>query len=447
MSSNELADRIKFLKIDAAAQAALAALRPLLIPQIPAILDRFYAHLRQWPELAVLFKDGGMQRAQTAQAAHWARLFEGRFDQAYADSSRRIGEIHAQIGLSPRWYIGGYGLILGEMLQVAARAQVKRWAPGCGLPALEGSLKVLAQVVTLDMDLAVATYEAALRAGHDRHVAELADAFDRSVRSVVQSVGATARELKTAATGLTEMATRASGQVVAVAAASEQASTNVQTVAAAAEELSSSIGEIGRQVGRSSEMAAAAVAQAGETSTTMRALSDAAQKIGEVVGLISDIAGQTNLLALNATIEAARAGEAGKGFAVVASEVKNLASQTARATDDIKAQVEEIQTVVARAVTAIGSIDQTIRDVSGIATAIAAAVEEQGAATNEIARNVQQAAEGTSEVTSNIAGLTAAANETGRSAEGVLSHSTGLGSQTDQLTHAVDDFIRKVKAG
>ena len=274
----------------------------------------------------------------------------------------------------------------------------------------------------------------------------LADEFEATVNGVVQTVSHSASALETSATSLSGTAEKTSRQATAVAAASQQASANVQTVATAAEELSSSIVEISRQVASSSEMAQGAVQQARSTGQTVDGLAQAAQKIGDVVQLITDIASQTNLLALNATIEAARAGEAGKGFAVVASEVKSLATQTSRATGEIAHQIAAVQGATTEAVKAIQSISHTIERINEVATTIAAAVEEQGAATQEISRNVQQAATGTHEVDRNITSVTQSSGEVG-SAAGELNHaSSALTGQADTLRLEVDRFIAKVRA-
>ena len=274
----------------------------------------------------------------------------------------------------------------------------------------------------------------------------LADEFEASVKGVVKIVSSASTELQTTAQAMSSTAEEAARQATAVAVASEQASTNVQTVASAAEELSSSISEISRQVAESTKIAGQAVADAGRTNGKVQALAEAAQKIGDVVKLINDIAGQTNLLALNATIEAARAGEAGKGFAVVASEVKSLATQTAKATDEIAAQIDAIQGATGEAVQAIQEIGGTIARINEIATTIASAVEEQGAATQEIARNVQQASIGTKEVSANIGGVTQAATETGTASAQVLASSSELAKQGETLSGAVDGFIRRIRA-
>jgi len=274
----------------------------------------------------------------------------------------------------------------------------------------------------------------------------LADSFEQSVGGVVTTVTTSATELQTTAHAMTEVAEETSRQSTVVAAAAEQMTQNVQTVASATEELSASIAEIGNQVTESNRIVTDAVRQANDTNEQVRGLAEAAQKIGDVVRLINDIAGQTNLLALNATIEAARAGEAGKGFAVVASEVKTLATQTGKATDEIAGQVRAIQEATQRSVEAIGSITGTISRVSEISTAIASAVEEQGAATQEISRNVQQAAQGTTEVSSNIGGVTAAAEQTGAAAGQVLSSAGELQKNGNVLKSQVDEFLRTVRA-
>ena len=275
---------------------------------------------------------------------------------------------------------------------------------------------------------------------------EMADGFEGAVGGIVARVSAAAAELQATAQTMTATASQAANQSTAVAAAAEETTTNVSTVAAAAEELGSSVTEIGRQVGGSADLAQVAVGEADRTATLVQDLAQAASRIGDVVALISQIAGQTNLLALNATIEAARAGEAGRGFAVVASEVKELANQTAKATQEISEQIGQIQGSTDQAVRAIGGIASRIREISGVATGIAAAVEEQGAATQEIVRNVAQAATGTREVTTNMVGVAHAAEETGAAAAQVLAAASDLSRQSEHLGGAVARFLAGVRA-
>ncbi len=276
-------------------------------------------------------------------------------------------------------------------------------------------------------------------------MARMADSFEASVHGVVEGVSAAAEEMQHTAEAMTATAQETSGQASAAAAAAEQASANVSTVAAAAEELSASISEISRQVAQSTQIAGSAVDEARRANQMVEGLLEAAQRIGEVVNLINDIASQTNLLALNATIEAARAGEAGKGFAVVANEVKHLATQTAKATEEIGAQISGVQQATKGAVDAIHGIGDTIGRINEIAAAISAAVEEQGATTQEIARNVAEAAAGTQEVTGNVAGVTQTANETGQCAAQVLQSANDLSNQSDKLRQQVDQFLSTIR--
>ncbi|QCK88515.1 HAMP domain-containing protein [Phreatobacter aquaticus] len=277
-------------------------------------------------------------------------------------------------------------------------------------------------------------------------VASAVAEFERSVGEVISTVTSASTELEAAANTLTHTADNTQQMAGFVASASEEASSNVQSVAAATDEMTSSVDEIGRQVQASSHKAQDAVRQARETDVQVTALLDAAGRIGEVVKLITAVAEQTNLLALNATIEAARAGEAGKGFAVVASEVKQLAGQTAKATEAITAQINSMQAATREAAGSIKAIGQTIVEVSDIATAIAAAVEEQGAATQEIARNVQEAAKGTAEVASSITEVNRGAVDTGSASAQVLSAAQELSSQGSLLKSQVDAFLATVRA-
>ncbi|WP_255684192.1 MULTISPECIES: methyl-accepting chemotaxis protein [unclassified Xanthobacter] len=274
---------------------------------------------------------------------------------------------------------------------------------------------------------------------------KLAGEFESAVGAIIGGVASASGQLHGTARAMAEAARRTSEQSTAVAAAAEQASTNVVMVASSAEELGSSVDEIGRQVQQSAQMSDVAVAEAEKTGQAMQDLAQAASRIGDVVGLISSIAGQTNLLALNATIEAARAGDAGKGFAVVASEVKALATQTAKATEDIESQIGAIQASTKHAVQVIETVGSQIRKMNDVASSISAAVEEQGVATREIARNVDQAATGTNTVSAHISKVAQTADETGESAGHVLTAAAALSDQATQLEAQMRRFLQTIR--
>ncbi|WP_076858574.1 methyl-accepting chemotaxis protein [Bradyrhizobium mercantei] len=296
-------------------------------------------------------------------------------------------------------------------------------------------------------DLAAKESEAVnQRAARVARVGDLTNRFQDDIGAVIDAVISASAQLESTAALMSGSAGKTSEQAANVAEATQAASSNMQTVAAATEQLSGSVGEIGRQVTQSAQIAQRAAADGRRTNETVQGLSAAAEKIGDVVKLISEIASQTNLLALNATIEAARAGDAGRGFAVVAAEVKTLAEQTAKATDDIRAQIGAIQATSGDVVTAIRGMTVTIDEINEIASSIASAVEEQGAATQEIARNVQHAAKGTGDISANIGAVTGAAEESGVAAGQVLGASQELSRQSARMRVHVESFISGIKA-
>ena len=337
---------------------------------------------------------------------------------------------------------------IGDIAGGRLDTQVDCAGRGDELGALGRAVNVLRDGVIQRNQLASSaeTQKADAERARTAELSQVAQRFDAEIGTLVGQISTAAAGMEAAARTMSATADSGFAQADAVSQAANLASAGVQTVAAAAEELASSITEINRQVNHSGQITTQAVADTRRTDDIVRALADGAEKIGQVVGLISNIAGQTNLLALNATIEAARAGEAGRGFAVVASEVKSLAGQTARATEEISAQVTQIQASTREAVAAIQGIGQTIENVSTIATAIAAAVEQQGAATGEIARNIQQTAQSTSHVTQTIGGVRSAASETGTLSGQVLSSASSVSQQAASLARQVARFVETVRA-
>lgn len=450
MSNDNTEQRLDFMGIDAETKETLREMRPMLEVALPQVLTGFYQVVKKWPNTNNFFKnEGHMDMAKNAQIKHWMSIIEGSFSQNYVSSVRKIGETHARIGLEPRWYIGGYAYIVSEVEKlIIAQTEVKGLMANNTEAVAKAQRQVSAftKAAMLDMDFAISIYLEASEAKRHEVLHNIANAFDASVAKIVESVASASTELSVTARSMSSIAEATSSRATTVAAAAEEATSNVSVVAASTEEMSSSVKEIAQQVSTSTRVAGQAVILANESAATVHNLSQAADKIGEVVSMISDIAGQTNLLALNATIESARAGEAGKGFAVVASEVKSLAGQTAKATEDISRQINEMQNATRSAVEAISSIQRTIDEINSVSMAINAAVEEQSAATSEITRNTQEASIGTQDVSRNITHVQQGANETGAAASEVVTAAEELSRQAEVLRAEVQGFLNNIKA-
>ena len=443
----DVKSRLAFIGMDETKCATLREMRPLIAKILPEVLDGFYRLVASTSEVGKMFSDPAhMRHAKEMQLKHWDAIASAEFGEAYAASVTRIGETHNRLGLEPRWYIGGYSFIVAAVMT----ALEQRGGIIAGKKKKAAMMDAFLTAAMLDMDLAISVYIEAGRREKEaltRNMEMAIEAFRLSSRDILAIVAKDAGGMRDNAQGMSETASNASTQSVSAAAAAEQTATNVQTVAAAAEELGSSIQEIGRQVEQATRSVRAAGGTTERSATEIEGLSAAGQRIGAVVDLIQAIAAQTNLLALNATIEAARAGEAGRGFAVVASEVKNLAAQTAKATEEIAQQVQGIQTSTKSAVDAVKEIATAMRQIDEVTSAIASAVEEQGAATREITQNVQMAASGTQTLASNIASVNGAIGEASRSAEQVLGASGNVVSQAERLAQEVEAFFVALRNG
>jgi methyl-accepting chemotaxis protein len=439
--------RLAFNQIDDRTCEVIRQHKDFIMGELPAILDTFYAHVAKFAETRAFFASREhMNAAKAAQLRHWSTIMDGRFDAAYETSIRKIGEAHFRIGLEPCWYIGGYNALIGGLVKAISDKLAAGGAPkglfNRGATAADEVrtelLIAINRVALLDMDYAISVY---IDAGR-RDLGKLASTVVEMASTVVDTTAL----LEGAADQLSSTAKSSTDRTTAVAAAAEQASANVRAVASAASQLSASVQEIGQQVHTSTDVAGKAVSAVQETSRKVQDLSQAATQIGTVVELISSIARQTNLLALNATIEAARAGEAGKGFAVVAQEVKTLAAQTGKATAEIGGQISAIQSATSAAVTSIDAISVLISDMNGVTTAIASAVQQQGAATTGIARNVEDAAQGTGEVASNTTVLADAASATKTAAEQVAGSAKEIAAKAVELRDLATGFVEKARA-
>tara|TARA_R110002126_G_scaffold140074_3_gene284907 strand:- start:3153 stop:4508 length:1356 start_codon:yes stop_codon:yes gene_type:complete len=444
-------DRLAFIGIDEGVRAALREVKTPLAPSVERGLSRFYETVSRAPEVAHLFRnDQHRDHAKTKQVDHWNNILSGQYNAAYFDTIRRVGRVHSDIGLEPRYYIAGYATVASEVLTAAVREGCKAPALGFGAPdtrKAEIYVDALVRAIFLDMEMAISVYleeaEAKAQAGR----LQVADAFEQGISGVIARLTETSCTLDEAAALVSQVVENTLGEASTAAAGAEEAATNVKSVSVAAGEMEAASREIADQVARTSVITTEAVEQVTAASETMTQLNAAAAEIGSAVNLIQEIAEQTNLLALNATIESARAGESGKGFAVVASEVKALAGQTAKATDQIARQIADVQAATTRANSVIDAIRETINSVNSAAVTITAAVEEQSVVTREIVRNTTEAAAGNQDSSRATNALEASVREAGEAARQVTVSSASVRDEMDQLNQRVAQFMVEARAG
>lgn len=441
-------ERLRFLAIDDDTRDVLKRCAPAVGEALPDILTGFYDEISRWPEINNIFGgQPGKDFAKGAQVKHWMTILEANFDQEYVDSVTRIGNRHNTIGLEPRWYIGGYTYILAGLVSQLVKSHLSGvFVNKKKVQAFEEDVVAVLKAAMLDMDMAISTYFDSGKRERQELVKGMAEDFDENVSTFIQDMVNSSEALSIISTDIGGLSTQGLQKSEELGGASNEATENVSSVAGAAEEMMASIKEITTQVTKASSISQGAVQESQEASLTINDLKDSSSKIGEVIGLIQDIAEQTNLLALNATIEAARAGEAGKGFAVVASEVKELASQTGKATGDISEQITAIQGATENTVKVIENVANTIDEINQIANSISAAMEEQSTVIQDVVSNTQLASQKTATVNNIVGDMRESANNTQQASENIGDAASDLVQCTDNLRGAVEVFLANIKS-
>lgn len=446
-ASKALDARLKFMNIDEGTRNTLRQIAPAINEHLPTILDDFYKTINEWPELSAHFSDGKSQKnAKNMQIKHWGTITNANFDSEYYNSAQRIGNVHNQIGLEPRWYIGGYSALICGFIHALISSQKKKGLFQNSQDNLEANITAFLKAALMDMDLAITTYSDEGQKEFTERLKLMTNTFDGSIAEFLGTLTTATAELMTTASNLSYVSEQSLSKTEELETYSQVAAQSVNTVAGASEEMSASITEINTQVSKASTISKTAVESAQRAGQAISNLQGMSENIGQVVNLIQDIAEQTNLLALNATIEAARAGEAGKGFAVVASEVKSLALETAKATEQIASQVSAIQNETHNSVELIEGVGKTIDEVNNIACSIAAAMEEQSASIHEIVRSTQSAAEQTMRVQETVIEVSKSSQESLAAAEKVDTSAASLSQQANDLRGQVEVFLATIKA-
>ena len=444
----DLARRLEALGLATESRKALARRRAMIDQHSKRSVHELSDILKQQdPDMIRKTSSKGAGRSYMKHMETWAGLTDSALSSDYVESAKALGENRAEMGMDAQWHAVGLArMIDGLVRQLIAEAWPK-WAIGGGdTERLSDEISSLVKLALLDMDVACSAQFDASVDMRESTLHRLSESFETEIARNVEGLSQRAHDLESAARAMADTAGHASERSTRVAAAAEEATANVSIVAASADEMGKSVAEIAHQVGHSTQIALDAVAKTQTANATLENLAQTAERIGLVVELISEIASQTNLLALNATIESARAGEAGRGFAVVASEVKNLATQTAKATDDISGQIRAMQLVARESAEAIAAVTAIIEEMNAVSMAINAAVEEQSAATQEIARSTHEAAIGAGDVSRAIGEVQEGSQKAGAASSDVVTGSKDVDSMVRELSDAVQSFLVGLRA-
>lgn len=442
-SSEDIAARLALYGIGQKDMSRLPALWKRIAPALGDVLDAFYAHADRLPSLAAMVSHRKPQLME-AQKKHWERMFSGQLDESYVTSVKRIGLAHHRAGLEAGIYISGYSFILNRLTEHLSGGFMR------GSRALAADIVLLNKVVMLDLDFSISTYEQTMladRMARENGLRQAIQAFENAVGERFGRLGEAGKRLNQAAAQLDSIAQTSAELGQQAKDASLSTSSNVSTVASATEELSSSIVDLNQQLNATAGKVDTISMLATGTTDVVQSLVSATRSIGDVVTLIQTIAGQTNLLALNATIESARAGEAGRGFAVVAQEVKALAQQTARATEDIAAQITRIQQATGETVTSIEAMTQEVGAIQSMIRQVSDGLSQQTAATAEIARAIAETAGTTDIMSSTVNRAADSTTHVEGCAEMTLSAANAISAETHSIRQQLDSFFHNIHEG
>jgi len=446
----KLEDELAFVGFDRRDRERLRQLKPVVAEELPAILDDLVDHLGASGVAGDLFARKDVRRnVRTVLLAHWLRVCDARFDEGYRQSVKAVAEMYASLGLCPRLCLGGYARTTSALTRSVTRAILRSrhiWGHNSLGANLDLALDALIKAAMFDLDQCTAAMEARRKEEETAQRQAIVEEFEHLASSVVEAVAAASRNVETMVGKLQAAAEQASRRSHQASAVVDDAGAGASAVSQAADVLRQAIAEVARRAGEAAQSANEASSQAGRTRETVGALSEAARRIGEILGVIEAVAKQTNLLALNATIEAARAGEAGRGFAVVASEVKQLAQQTARATEDIAGHIRDIQAVVDRAVEDIGAVSASIEGINLASASIFSAVEQQSAGAAEIGTHTGRASDGVHRAKDELGLLMADAEAAGRLAQEVVEASRALLAQADSFKGETARILAQLRA-